>query len=294
MLVPIFTLSISGGWFMAKRALAKVDEVTQIAREISAGSLDMRVPVRKTGDEIDQLAMTMNQMLERIQLLITNIKEMSDNIAHDLRIPITRIRGVAEVTLTTNSGIDDYRHLAASTIEECDILLSMINTMLIISQTEAGVRETDFLPIDFSLVTEKAVELFQSPAQDKSIRLTSDIREKTLINGEIKMIQRVIANLLDNAIKYSNSGGEIEISLDSNPQNQAVLIIADKGLGISEKDLPHIFERFYRGDPSRTQAGSGLGLSLVKAIVNSHSGIISVQSKVNQGTSFTIILPMVS
>ena len=129
------------GWFMARRAVSGVEAVTRTARKISGGTLEERVPVKTRGDEIDQLAITFNQMLDRIQALLTEIKEMNDNIAHDLRSPITRIRGTAEVTLTTGKSLNDYENLAASTIEECDRLLGMINTMLMISKTEAGVDE---------------------------------------------------------------------------------------------------------------------------------------------------------
>lgn len=283
--------SILVGWFMATRALAGVGEVTRIAKEISEGSLDKRVPLKKTGDEIDQLSLTMNQMLDRIQKLITSIKEMSDNIAHDLRSPITRIRGAAEVTLTTNSSLEDYRNTSASTIEECDMLLSMINTMLIISKTEAGVREENFQPLDLSMVSEEACELFKSSAHDKGQTIEPHIEKNIFITGEIRMIQRVIANLIDNAIKYTKEGGRIEFALKKNGENKAILSVKDSGIGIREKDLPHIFERFYRCDPSRNQSGSGLGLSLVQAIVKSHNGIISAESTENQGSTFTIKFP---
>ena len=142
-MVFLIALAAGVGWFMARRAVSGVEAVTRTAQEISGGTLDERVPVNPRGDEIDQLALTFNQMLDRIQTLVTEIKEMSDNIAHDLKSPITRIRGMAEVTLATGTSVSEYQGMAASTIEECDRLLDMINTMLMISKTEAGVYSMD-------------------------------------------------------------------------------------------------------------------------------------------------------
>ena len=277
------------GWFMARRAVSGVEAVTRTAQKISGSSLKERVPVKARGDEIDQLATTFNQMLDRIQTLLTEIKEMSDNIAHDLRSPITRIRGVAEVTLTTGKSLAEYEAMAASTIEECDRLLGMINTMLMISKTEAGVDNLNREEIDLSGLIREACELFEPMAEDKGVTLRCNVPNGSYLVGDIRMIQRMLSNLLDNAIKNTPSGGAVTASVSENV-NQAVVSVKDTGIGISPKDLPHIFERFYRCDQSRSQIGIGLGLSLARAIARAHGGDITATSSPNQGSTFTITL----
>ena len=278
------------GWFMARRAVSGVEAVTRTARKISGGILDERVPVKARNDEIDQLALTFNQMLDRIQNLLSEIKEMSDNIAHDLRSPITRIRGIAEVTLTTGKSLNEYEGMGASIIEECDRLLDMINTMLMISKTESAVDKPTHEEIDLTGLVRQACELFRPTAEDKRVSLDCAVPDQSHLIGDIRMIQRMLSNLLDNAIKYTSSGGSVNVSVSENDR-QLILSIKDTGWGISSSDLPRIFERFYRCDQSRSQPGIGLGLSLARAIARAHRGDITVTSTVNQGSTFTVTLP---
>jgi heavy metal sensor kinase len=290
MSVLIF-LAAGVGWFMARRAVSGVEAVTRTAQMISGGSLQERVPVKRRGDEIDQLATTFNQMLDRIQTLLTEIKEMTDNIAHDLRSPIARIRGIAEVTLTTSKSLSEYENMAASTIEDCDRLLDMINTMLLISKTEAGVEKLSREEVDIAALIRKACELFQPIAEDKDVGLAYRPPEETFLLGDTRMLQRMLSNILDNAVKYTPPGGKIEVSLTESKSRDAIVSVSDTGVGISDADLLHIFERFYRCDRSRSQPGTGLGLSLARAIARAHGGDITVTSTVNQGSIFTITLP---
>jgi heavy metal sensor kinase len=290
-MAALFVFAAIIGWFMARRALAGVAAVTRTARQISEGSLKQRVPVKKYQDEIDQLAITFNQMLDRIQTLVSGIREMSDNIAHDLKSPITRIRGISEVTLTTGASDKDYETMAASTIEECDRLLDMINTMLVISKTEAGVNKLDTQKMDLGAVVRDACELFRSPAEDKDLRLVCDAPGNFSISGDNRLIQRMIANLLDNAIKYTPAGGSIEMTVNTVNDDAVAITVKDTGIGISEKDRPRIFERFYRCDPSRSEAGIGLGLSFARAVARAHGGDIKVASTADQGSTFTVTFP---
>ena len=278
------------GWFMARQAVSGIEAVTRTAQNISGGTLEERVPVKARADEIDQLAATFNQMLDRIQALLTEIKEMSDNIAHDLRSPITRIRGTAEVTLTTGKALSEYEILAASTIEECDRLLDMINTMLMISKTESGLDKISREEIDLGGLVREACELFEPMAEDKGVALNCNAPDTSLLVGDTRMLQRMLSNLLDNAIKYTHSRGSVTVSF-SESDAQVFLSVKDTGIGISANDLPRIFERFYRCDQSRSQAGIGLGLSLARAIARAHGGDITVTSMVNQGSTFTVTLP---
>ena len=289
-MASLFVFAAIIGWFMARRALAGVAAVTRTARQISEGSLKERVPVKKNQDEIDQLATTFNQMLDRIQTLVTGIREMSDNIAHDLKSPITRIRGISEVSLTTGASEKEYENMAASTVEECDRLLDMINTMLVISKTEAGVNKLDAKDLDISALVRDACELFRSPAEDKDLRLVCDVSGNFSISGDNRLIQRMIANLLDNAIKYTPAGGSIEVTVNTLNNDAVAIRVKDTGIGISEKDMLRVFERFYRCDPSRSETGIGLGLSFARAIARAHGGDITVSSEPNKGSTFTITL----
>ncbi len=284
-------LAAGVGWFMARRAISGVEAITRTAQSISGGTLEKRVPVKTKGDEIDQLAMTFNQMLDRIQTLVTEIKEMSDNIAHDLKSPITRIRGIAEVTLTSGKSMGEYESMAASTIEECDRLLDMINTMLMISKTESGVDRLSYEEIDLSHLIQEACELFEPTAEYKNVTLSYDVPNKSHLMGDNRMIQRMLSNLLDNAIKYTPSRGTISVSLSEDDKKYAVITVKDTGIGISSSDLPRIFDRFYRCDQSRSQTGIGLGLSLARAIARAHGGDIKATSHLNQGSIFTATLP---
>ena len=290
-MTSLFLLAVVAGWFMARRALSGVELVTQTARRISDGSLAERVPVKKREDEIDQLAITFNQMLDRIETLVSGIKEMSDNIAHDLKSPITRIRGHSEVTLTTGATLRDYENMAANTIEECDRLLDMINTMLIISKADAGVSQLEEKEVDLSAVVRDACELFQEPAENKGLHLACDIKDRPVVTGDIRMIQRMIANLLDNAIKYTPSPGSVELSVAANDDQTVAVSVKDTGVGISESDLEHVFERFYRCDKSRSEPGTGLGLSFARAVARAHGGDIHVESRPDTGSTFTVVLP---
>jgi len=289
MIVVIF-FSALVGWFMARRALSGVEEVTRTALDISKGAFEQRVQVRSKGEEIEQLASAFNRMLDYIHGLVTGMREMTDNIAHDLKTPIARIRGLAESELNAEKSNDRFQDLAAGTIEECDYLLQMINTMLEISETEAGVAEFAKEEVDMAGVIQGACELFQPIAENKGVDLISKVFNSVFVSGNIRGLQRMIVNLLENAIKYTPSGGSVTISLH-NDIGQIVIAIHDTGIGISEEDLPRIFKRLYRCDTSRSQPGFGLGLSLAMAVARAHGGDISAVSTIGEGSIFTVRLP---
>jgi signal transduction histidine kinase len=238
------------------------------------------------------LAATFNQMLDRIQGLMTGIKEMTDNIAHDLKSPITRIRGQAEMALTSGGAADEYEAMAAGAVEECDRLLEMINTMLFISRTEAGVSKPELKPLDLVAVVRDACGLFQSLAEEKRITLTWEAPQRLEMAGDLRLIQRMLGNLIDNAITYTPEGGRVHVALQKNPDRSYSIRVRDSGPGILDRDLPHIFERFYRGDPSRSQTGAGLGLSFARSVARCHGGEITVESSGSSGALFRVTLPM--
>ena len=292
LMAVLTALAALTGWVMARQALRGVKEVTRTAHKISEGSLDQRVHVEAKDEEIETLAATFNRMLDRIQSLMGGIREISDNIAHDLRSPITRIRGIAEMTLTTGKSVREYEDMAVNTIDECDELLDMINTMLEISETEAGTVTLASKKIDLSSMLKDASDLFRAAAEAKGLTIVFKPCDNSFVYGDTPKLQRLMVNLMDNAVKYTPPGGKITVSVEKF-DGRVVTAISDTGIGISQEDLPKVFTRFFKCDPSRSQAGSGLGLNLAKAIVHSHGGTISVTSSPGKGSTFTVSLPQV-
>ena len=275
------------GWYLARRALRDMADVTQTAEEITRGSYDRRVEVKGQFKEIQKLGATFNTMLDRIQILLRSMKEINDNIAHDLRSPLARIRGIAEMTLTDDKSITDYKDMAVNTIEECDSLIDMINTMLDITEAEAGVNGSTDEEFNIVTVITEACELFRPIADEKGIELTHSLPDNLPFTGSKKKMQRIVTNILENAIKYTPAKGTVAVSAKSE-KGKIHIVFNDTGVGISDDDLPHIFERFYRCDRSRPQGGVGLGLSLAKAYTDAMNGFIHVTSAVSKGSTFTL------
>jgi len=262
-------------------------EVTQAAEDISKGSYGRRVQIKAQFDEIRRLGDAFNNMLDRIQILLKSMKEISDNIAHDLRSPLARIRGIAEMTLTDDKSINDYKDMAVSTIEECDSLIDMINTMLDITEAESEVNAIKNEDLDVVELIYDACELFRPMADEKMIELKAILPEIMTFRGNKKKMQRIVTNILENSLKYTPEHGRVTISAKLD-DGEVQIVFEDNGIGISELDLPYIFDRFYRCDRSRSQRGVGLGLSLVKAYTESMNGLIKVTSTLNQGSTFAL------
>ncbi|NNG01497.1 MAG: HAMP domain-containing protein [Desulfobacteraceae bacterium] len=290
LLFPLILLSAAVGWFMARQSLSGVDQVTRTAEKITAGDYGKRVRVEKRFNEIERLSNAFNQMVDRLQTLLQGMREMTDNIAHDLRSPLTRIRGIAEMTLIGEQSEKKYQEMAVNTVDECDNLIHMINTMLDITEAEAGIGELEFEEINLNSLIESACGLFHTIAGEKNIRLVANLPDLPAVRCDKSKLQRLFTNLLENAIKYTPENGRVAILVDHGDRCMNIRI-EDTGIGISEEDLPKIFERFYRCDQSRTQGGVGLGLSLAKAIAERLGGSISVNSIFNQGSVFTLTVP---
>jgi len=287
LIVSLIVVSTIIGWLLARRATSDMQKVTETAEEISNGAYDRRVQIKGRLREIERLGATFNRMLDRIQGLLKSMKEINDNIAHDLRSPLARIRGIAEMNLLKENSIDGYKDMAASTIEECDTLIGMINAMLDITEAEAGVNGVDSEEFDLAALIRQACELFRPIAENKKIKVESRLPESLPFKSDRKKMQRIITNLLENAIKFTPEDGRVTVSAAA--RNGGIRIeFKDTGVGISENDLPHIFERVYRRDRSRSQDGVGLGLSLVKAYAESLNGTIHVESTPNQGSRFAL------
>ncbi|MBN1637125.1 MAG: HAMP domain-containing protein [Deltaproteobacteria bacterium] len=279
------------GRFTARRAMSGVERVTQAAVSIGKDNINQRVLPGNEGAEIDGLATAFNDMLARIQNLLAELQDVTNNIAHDLRSPITRIRGIAETTATGEAGIEEYREMAGIIVEECDRLVEMINTMLEIATADSGLAKFSHEPVNVGELVAQSCDLFSPLAEEKSIVLECKIPPESIkIETDIARLQRAVANILDNAIKYTPDGGTVSVKVERDGQT-AMILIADSGIGIVPSDLPRIFERFYRGDHSRSSSGNGLGLSYADAVIRAHGGKILVESLQTKGSSFTVVLP---
>jgi heavy metal sensor kinase len=278
------------GWLLARRALRGVEAVSRAAVDVANGTLDRRVHANMEGAEIERLASTFNAMLDRIHTLISGMREMTDNVAHDMRSPLARIRANAEMTLSGSTTIEDCHASAVDTIEECDRLMHMINTTLDVAEAEAGAARLCMETVNLSRVAEDACELFGPIAEDNGIVISASIEPDCHLNGNLQMLQRLLANLLDNALKYSERDSCINVGVKAQ-DNAIVVTVRDEGAGISQQDLKKIFDRFFRCDASRSRSGCGLGLSLVRAITLAHGGHIDVSSRPGEGSEFSITLP---
>ncbi len=288
-LIGVVLLGLPVGWFLARRALSGVEDITRTASAIAAGALDQRVPVLGEGDELARLAQVFNAMLDRIQALVVGLREMADHLAHDLRSPLTRIRTAAEMAQAHGRADAAELALAATATEECDRLLELINTNLEITVTESGAAELRLGDIDLVELVRDAAELFQTVAEDRDIKLISQLPPQCRLRADRQRLQRVIANLLDNALKYTPPGGQVTIALREEG-SRVRLAVEDTGVGISPEERTRIFERFYRSDRSRAEPGNGLGLALCLANVRAHGGEISVESEPGRGSTFTVTL----
>jgi len=290
-LLVMVILGVLAGWLQLRTVFRSVEQVRRTALGISEGELDRRVALSGQGQELSDLANVFNTMLDRIQLLLGEMRDVSDHIAHDLRTPVSRIRGLAETSLMENRHSDGSQTEALATIvEEADQLGEMINTMLEIAQTDAGLIHQQQEQVDLAAVLREAHDLFQPVAEDADIILSIELPDQPLqVTGNKTRLQRAISNLIDNALKFSSAGGHVSISAEIN-QDSLLVHISDQGIGISTADMAHIFERFYRSDQSRSQPGNGLGLSYAMSIIRSHAGNIEVDSHAGAGSTFTIRL----
>ncbi len=290
--VPILLLGIIGGGLLTFRAIRPIRHLIQTVRDIlKTGKMSLRVPARGERGEMHELVSLFNQMLDRNDSLIQAMHNSLDNVAHDLRTPMTRLRGVAELALQDLRDPNACREALADCMEESERVLTMLNALMDIAEAETGVMRLEIGEVSVPEVIDSIIDLYEVVAEDKGIGITRHLPQELAIRADRTRFQQVMANLLDNAIKYSGGGREIEISARAEDAC-AVISISDQGIGISPSDINRIWDRLYRGDHSRSQRGLGLGLSFVKAIVNAHGGTVSVESELGKGSMFTIRLPL--
>ena len=315
-ILAVVVLGLGGGFFVSRHILRRVDAITEKAQTISAGDLSGRLPVAGTGDEIDRLALNFNVMLDRIESLMHGFKEVSDNVAHDLKTPLTRLRNRCEAALRNARGDGDYRAALDATIEESEGLIRTFDALLMIARAESGEAGRNMVDLDAAEIVRGVAELYEPVAEEKGLHLAVDAPVPALVRGHRELISQALANLLDNAIKYAvpvRQEAELELvgdvpptagaasATDAGPPptitvtarndgDRVVLTVADNGPGIPPEARARAVERFVRLEQSRSQPGSGLGLSLASAVAHLHHGELELDDN-QPGLRAMILLP---
>jgi heavy metal sensor kinase len=282
------------GWFLAARALTPVLEVAQAAQRISGSNLSLRIPSRGAHDELDYLIETFNRMIDRLENSFNQIRQFSTDVSHELRTPITAIRGQLEVALFTASTADQYREAMLNSLQDVERLSQIVRALLLLSQAESGQLALQKTRVNLSELVADVVDQFQIPYEEARIRLTADLPGEVPVEVDRIQIERMISNLVSNAMKFTPPGGEVRVSLRQDSDG-VELVVQDTGCGIATDHLPHIFDRFYRvpgRGASGPERGLGLGLSFVAWIAKAHQGNVRVESEPERGSRFIVFLPV--
>ncbi len=292
--LSVVFVAVAGGLLVTRSATEPIRRLNRTVRRIiRTGRTDARVPVDAGaggGDAIGELTGLFNVMLDRIERLVAAMRDSLDNVSHDLRTPLTRLRGSAEMALAGPPDLDRYREALADCVEETDRVLVMLETLMDISEAEGGTIELHRGPVALADVAARAVDLYHDTAESRGISLVLTGPAGIVVDADRTRLEQVAANLIDNAVKYTPSGGAVTVEV-VREGSAAVLRVRDTGAGISPGELPHIWDRLFRGDASRSARGLGLGLSLVKAIVEAHGGRVSASSEPGRGSTFEVRLP---
>ncbi len=285
-------VALGGGYFLARRALAPVDRMTETATRIEAKQLGQRLDIANPNDELGRLAETLNGMLERLEQSFREMQRFTADASHELRTPIAVIRVEAEVALGKPVSDEDKQNLLSSILEECERLTRITDQLLTLSREDAGIAQVACEPVDVAALAGQVADTMRPLADAKRQTLTTDLDGAVIVSGDIARLRQVAYNLLDNAIKYTPEQGRIELTVKQNG-HRVRLCVNDSGIGIAEEHVPHVFDRFYRVDKARTRAdgGTGLGLSIVQSIVAAHDGTIRLESTLGGGTSVIVLLP---
>jgi len=287
----IVVIGIAGGAMVTHSALQPLRALTATVSSIMrTGRTSARVPVDSPGDALGDLTVLVNAMLDRIDSVVSGMRGALDNVAHDLRTPLARLRGTAEAALTSEDPAV-LRSALADSLEESDRIIAMLNTLMDISEAETGTMSLRLEPVRLQDIIGETIDLYEHVAEEERVEIETRVPGTVTLHVDRNRFRQVLANLLDNALKYTPAGGRVEIRAGSEPGGAVAITVSDTGIGISADELPHVWTRLYRGDKSRSTRGLGLGLSLVKAIVEAHHGKVTIQSTPGEGTRVEVRLP---
>jgi signal transduction histidine kinase len=288
---PVVVLGFLTGVWMTNRTLRPLRRIVQVVRSIiRTGKIDVRVPASQTRGELEDLVGLFNRMLDGNENLIHALRGSLDNVAHDLRTPLARLRITLEEAMRNDSDLNSARLAIAGALEEMDRVQTILRTLMDVTQAETGMMKLDLATVELGSLIDDVLELYEDVAAEKELAVDKEFGTGFPVAVDAARMRQVFANLLDNALKYTPHGGRVTISAQKDAA-ETMVIFRDNGIGIADNDLPHIWDRLYRGDKSRSEHGIGLGLSLVKAIVEAHGGSVSVETKLHEGSQFKVVLP---
>ena len=294
----LFGISFLGGLLFTSRSLRPIGSLsTTIKSIIETGKLDQRIPRVGGGDDLDELVSSFNHMLDRVEQLVRGMRDALDAVAHDLRTPMTRLRATAESALASSADIGAYAEALGGALEESDQILRMLNSMMDISEAEAGVMSLRREEIDPAQLITEVVDIYSLVAEEAGVQVETRLDSGLTVNADPGRLRQAVGNLVDNAVKYARTGSTVTIALrpaagvSSLPGSFAEISVRNEGEGIAPTDVPHIWTRLYRGDKGRHTPGLGLGLTLVRAIVEAHGGHVDVKSEPGRYAEFRICVP---
>jgi heavy metal sensor kinase len=295
---PMLLIAASaGGYWISRRALAPVDEISRAAQRISIENLTDRLRVPQTGDQLQRLSETLNEMLSRLESAVRRMAQFTADASHELRAPVSLIRTTAEVAvLKRDRPAVEYLEALDDILEEAERTSQVVDSLMLLARTDSGKETLDCVPVDACTVVRGAAEQGERLARNQGVEFSIDLPASPVpVLGDSEALRRAVLILMDNAAKYTPRGGSVRVGL-SRSNGFAVASVSDSGIGISPEEIPHVFDRFWRADKARSrgQGGAGLGLSIAKWIVDVHGGSISVESKVGKGSVFAIRLPLTS
>lgn len=283
----IFLFAVAGSFMFGQAALRRIDAVSRTASEIMAGDLSQRIRLSGRDNEFDELGRKLNEMLERIEQLMAGMRQVTDNVAHDLRKPLNRMRNRLEVTLLEARNEEEYHAVLEQSITDADELLKTFNALLSIAQAEAGVKRNDWAKVDLAVLIEDLADLYGAVAEDQGRQFDWQVELGLSLFGNRQLLAQAIGNLLDNAVKYTPEGGKIALYA-GHEQGKIVIRVTDTGSGIAASDRERVLQRFVRLDSARSHPGNGLGLSLVKAVAKLHRASLELGDN-QPGLSVTLI-----
>ncbi|MGD0661127.1 MAG: ATP-binding protein [Syntrophorhabdales bacterium] len=296
-MAALFPLALAlaggGGWFLAHRALRPVDRMTQAARQIGASQLHARIELTGANDELDRLAETLNEMLTRLEAAFTEMRQFTADASHELQTPLTILRGEVEIALRAERSPEEYVRVMKSALEEIERISLLVEGLLLLARSDAGVLKMDLKPLDPMALVEDVLGRLGPLARARSVALSLGSMEPMEMRGDLVHLRRLLFNLVDNAIKYTPEGGTVRVSVERRGE-WAMLAVEDTGIGVAHEEQHKVFQRFYRSAEARSGAegGSGLGLAIVKSIAEAHGGRAEVESAPGRGSTFKVYLPL--